>query len=69
MALGQLQPSGQPDVLGNFDYGAMVTRVSGVHGDTYHCNAANNVSVVSDTFILSGTANSYTTSRYGKMVI
>ena len=55
VALGQLLPSGQPDALGNFDYGAMVARASAVHGDTYHCNASNNVSAVSDTFILSGT--------------
>ena len=60
--VGQLLPSGQPDALGNLDYSTMVTRVSGVHGDTYNCNASNNVSAVSDTFILSGTANSYTTS-------
>jgi len=53
--LGQLLPSEQPDALGNFDYSTRVTKVSGIHGDTYHCNASNDVSAVSDTFILSGT--------------
>ena len=52
--LGQLQPTGQPDALGYYNYSAMVTRVSGIHGDTYHCKAYNSVSAVSDTFTLSG---------------